>query len=123
MELCKKKPDCFLAMATRRISLTKLILVMETKLMQLEGIYQRKGKKLVKENLTLLLSERKETTEKRSKYFLISLRGNQKDSYISSLYEDESAGWFWFEYKGINYSIYLSDDSASVSFRMQDKRA
>lgn len=96
---------------------------METNLRQIDGNYQRKGRKLVKGNLTLLLSERKETTEKRTRYFLISLRGNQKDSYISSLYDDGDEKRFWFEYKGVEYSIELDEESACIGLRMQSERA
>lgn len=96
---------------------------METKLRQIIGIYQRKGKKLVKEDLTLLLSERKEITPKKSRYFLISLRGNKKDSYLSSLYDGDGKGWYWFEYKGVVYSLYLTEENASIGFRMQSERA
>lgn len=96
---------------------------MDSNLRQIEGVYQRKGRKLTKENLTLLLSERKETTTHRTKYFLISLRGNQKDSYISSLYEDGGEGWFWLEYMGVRYSVHLTEDSACISLTMQSERA
>lgn len=94
-----------------------------TNLSHLEGQFQRKGHKLVKENLTLLISERSQTTNHKTRFFLISLRGNYKDLYISSLYPDGDDSHFWFEYKGQKYDLHLDEDSASVGLKMESVRA
>jgi hypothetical protein len=92
-------------------------------LMQIEGDFQRSGNKLVKKDLTLLLSERKATTEKKAKQFLIALRGNKKDSYVSSLYPDGENGCFWFEYRHDVYFLRLDDNSGSISLKTALQRA
>lgn len=92
------------------------------KLIQLGGLFQRKGKKLVNESVTLLISERTQTTEHKTRYFLISLRGNQKDSYISSLYE-LSENRYWLEYRGQVYTLQLDEETASISLKETSETA
>lgn len=96
---------------------------MKTNLIELDGLFQRKGKKLVKENLTLLISERQQTTEHRSRFFLISLRGNKKESYISSLYPQSDESHFALEYKGEEYLLSIDEETASISRKTALKRA
>jgi len=95
-----------------------------SKLIDLCGHFQKRGQKLVKENLTLLLSERSHTTQHKSRFFLISLEGNRKGVYISSLYPiDGDEGRFWFEYKQEQYLLLLDGDSASISLSEALRRA
>lgn len=89
-----------------------------------EGHFQRFGRKLTNKQTILLLSERKEVTPKKPKYFLIALTGNKKQFYISSLYPyDEAGGLFWIEYKGQVYDVTLTEDSAYISLKTTQQRA
>lgn len=90
---------------------------MTTKLIDLVGHFQRSGAKLSKPGLTLLVSERKNPEPKKTKYFLISLQGNRKDSYISSLFPEGEIGSFWLEYRGTEYNLHLTQDSANISLK------
>lgn len=94
-----------------------------TNLSELEGQFQKKGHKLVKSDLTLLVSERSQTTNHKTRFFLISLRGNAKDRYISSLYPDGDEGHFWFEYKGQQYNLTIDGESANIGLKMESERA
>lgn len=75
---------------------------------KLVGNYLKVGNKFSNDISSFMITERKKVTDKKSKYFLLSLPNKQ---YISSLYSTEKPSFYELEYQGIRYTcrIYLNN--------------
>lgn len=71
---------------------------------------KRTGAKLHARGTSYLVAERKHTTPKKTKYFL--LQKEPKERYISSLYGEYPS--YQFEYRGKRYQLTLTDTSATI---------
>lgn len=78
------------------------------------GIFQRKGKTLTAQGVKLLISERKQPTPTKPKYFLVDKVSNQ---YVSSLFETEGLHTYNFDYKGVKYLLTLHPTYATITLR------
>lgn len=77
------------------------------------GNYTIKGSYLISKNLKLLISERKNVTLNKPKYFLVD-KSDPKGNYISSLYY-LAENQYYFDYGGIRYELkYNSDNTALI---------
>jgi hypothetical protein len=79
------------------------------------GNYSRSGNNLKKNDSELLIFERKKTTPKKPRYFLVLLDSKGLKKYISSLYPiNEPVGIFKFDYLARVYHLQLNDGTATV---------
>ncbi len=78
------------------------------------GSYFQNGLKLKKEgsDVQLLIRNRKTTTAKKPKHFLLRM-DTEKAQYISSLYKNKGKGYN-LEYKGIRYNFVQNDTSEGL---------
>ena len=77
------------------------------------GVYSKAGNQLTNSELKLLIQERKNPTEKKSKHFLSDITGG-KYTYISSLYPTTIAGNYLLDYKGIQLQLRLNKSTAEI---------
>lgn len=80
----------------------------------LVGIFQREGKTLTAQGVKLLISERKQPTPTKPKYFLVDKVSNQ---YVSSLFETEALYTYNFDHKGVKYLLTLHPTYATITLR------
>jgi hypothetical protein len=81
----------------------------------LPGDYSRAGNNLKKNDAELLIFDRKNTTPKKPRYFLILRNSKGIKIYISSLYPvNEPAGIFKFDYLARVYHLQLNDETATI---------
>ena len=80
----------------------------------LTGKYTRHGSKLNGPVELLIVHRTTTTTAKVSTYVLRVLTGGKRE-YISSLWNGPSPGTYAMEYKGIRYTLTMTDDAANVA--------
>jgi len=80
----------------------------------LVGIFERKGKTLTAQGVKLLISERKQPTPTKPKYFLVDKVSNQ---YVSSLFETEGLHTYNFDHNGVRYLLTLQPTQATITLR------
>jgi len=80
----------------------------------LVGIFERKGKTLTAQGVKLLISERKQPTPTKPKYFLVDKVSNR---YVSSLFETEGLYTYNFDHNGVKYLLTLNPTSATITLR------
>jgi len=80
----------------------------------LTGKYSKRGNKLKKAELALLICTRKNPTKKKAVQYLLAFYSNTTN-YISSLYVTDTTGNFQFEYQGERYSLTISNVDAVVN--------
>jgi hypothetical protein len=78
------------------------------------GILERKGKTLTAQGVKLLISERKQPTPTKPKYFLVDKVSNR---YVSSLFETEGLYTYNFDYNGVKYLLTLQPTHATITLR------
>jgi hypothetical protein len=84
---------------------------------QFVGTYNREGSKLISTGGCLLISERKQITPNKPKYFLVD-KTIPKGGYVSSLYPVNDC-IYYFDYKGVKYQLELSDRVAEIKTKEQ----
>jgi len=72
---------------------------------EIVGKYFKVGNKFSNDSHSFMITERKKITDKKSKYFLLSIPNKQ---YISSLYSTLDTNIYELEYQGIRYTCKLS---------------
>lgn len=77
----------------------------------LVGNFQREGNTLIAQGVKLLISERKQPTPTKPKYFLVDKVNNQ---YVSSLFETEALHTYRFDFKGVKYLLTLNPTQATI---------
>lgn len=78
----------------------------------LAGEYTRHGGKLTSTTTTLLLVHRTATTSAKANTFALLVHPDGRRSYVSSVWDGPSAGTYALEYKGIRYTLTLSEHTA-----------
>jgi hypothetical protein len=79
------------------------------------GEYTRSGNNLKKNGAEFLIFDRKNTTPKKPKSFLVLRDSKGLKKYISSLYPiDEPKGIFKFDYLARVYHLHLQDETAII---------
>jgi len=86
--------------------------------MDLIGDYVRIGSKLVKDNLTLLVRERKKKSKK-PKLFLAFY--NERFKYLSSLFPTEEENFYLFDDRKNSYLLELRQTEARINLFLLDK--
>ena len=76
--------------------------------------YVREGSKLTGPS-TLLLVHRAATTKAKAETFVLRVADDGRRSYVSSLWDGPSPGSYALEYRGIRYTVTLTDDAATVT--------
>jgi hypothetical protein len=79
----------------------------------LAGKYIRHGGKLTG-TTTLLLVHRSATTSAKASTYILKVEDTGKRSYVSSLWDGPSAGTYFLEFKGVRYSMTMTEDTAEV---------
>ena len=79
---------------------------------QIVGTYNRDGSKLISNGGCLLISERKQITPNKPKYFLVD-KTIPQGRYVSSLYPVNECTYY-FDYNGIKYQLQLSELVAEI---------
>jgi hypothetical protein len=82
------------------------------------GTYQREGAKLISGTITLLISERKQITPTKPKFFIVD-KSTPKGCYISSLFPIRASNTtgevlYHFDYKSIKYKLILNEATAQI---------
>ena len=80
----------------------------------LTGQYIRQGSKLTGP-VTLLLVHRAATTKAKADTFVLRVLDDGRRSYVSSLWDGPAPGTYALEYKGIRYTVTLTEDAATVT--------
>ena len=80
----------------------------------LTGEYTRHGSKLSGPVDLLLVHRTTTTTAKASTYVLRVYTGGKRE-YVSSLWDGPTPGTYALEYKGIRYTVSMTDDAANVA--------
>lgn len=80
----------------------------------LTGQYVRQGSTLTGPT-TLLLVHRASTTKAKASTYVLRVADDGRRSYVSSLWDSPSPGTYAIEYRGIRYTVTLTDDAATVS--------
>jgi hypothetical protein len=81
-----------------------------SKITNLVGKYQIKGSTLSNPIHKFLVVQRKATTQKKGKNFLLHVDTKGKREYISSLYTTTADNLFKFDYYGKEYRLELTDN-------------
>ena len=81
----------------------------------LTGQYTRHGGKLTSTTTTLLLVHRAATTKAKASTYVLLVHPTGKRSYVSSLWDSPAPGTYALEYRGIRYTVTLTDEVATVS--------
>ena len=76
--------------------------------------YARQGSTLTGPT-TLLLVHRASTTKAKASTYVLRVADDGRRSYVSSLWDGPSPGTYALEYKGIRYTVTLTDDAATVT--------
>ena len=79
----------------------------------LTGQYVRQGSKLTGP-VTLLLVHREATTKAKANTFVLRVLDDGRRSYVSSLWDGPSPGTYALEYRGIRYTVTLTDANAEI---------
>ena len=80
----------------------------------LTGQYVRQGSKLTGP-VTLLLVHRASTTKAKASTYVLRVADDGKRSYLSSLWDSSPPGTYAIEYRGIRYTVTLTDDAATIT--------
>ena len=80
----------------------------------LTGNYTRYGSKL-NGPVDLLMVHRTTTTTAKASTYVLLVHPNGRRSYVSSLWDGPTAGTYALEYRGIRYTVTLTDDAAVVA--------
>ena len=83
----------------------------------LTGQYTRQGGKLTSStsSTTLLLVHRTTTTTAKASTYVLLVHPNGRRSYVSSLWDGPTAGTYALEYRGIRYTVTMTNEVATVS--------
>jgi len=79
----------------------------------LTGEYIRHGSKLTGP-CTLLLVHRGTTTTAKAHTFALLVQPDGRRSYVSSVWDGPTAGTYALEYRGIRYTVTMTDEVATV---------
>ena len=79
----------------------------------LTGKYIRHGSKL-NGPVDLLMVHRTSTTTAKAQTFVLRVHSTGKREYVSSLWDGPAAGIYALEYKGIRYTVTMTDEVATV---------
>jgi len=79
----------------------------------LTGQYARQGSKLTGP-VTLLLVHREATTKAKANTFVLRVQDDGRRSYVSSLWDGPAPGTYALEYRGIRYTVTLTDANAEI---------
>lgn len=81
------------------------------------GEYTRHGGKLTSTTTTttLLLVHRTTTTKAKVNTYVLLVHPTGKRSYVSSLWDSPTPGTYALEYKGIRYTVTMTDEAATVA--------
>jgi hypothetical protein len=80
----------------------------------LVGNFQREGNTLTSQGVKLLISERKQPTANKPKYFLVDKVSKQ---YVSSLFETDALYTYNFDRNGVKYLLTLHPTTATITLR------
>ena len=80
----------------------------------LTGQYVRQGSTLTGPS-TLLLVHRASSTKAKASTYVLRVADDGKRSYVSSLWDSSPPGTYALEYRGIRYTVTLTDDAAVVA--------
>ena len=80
----------------------------------LTGNYTRYGSKL-NGPVDLLMVHRTTTTTAKASTYVLLVHPNGRRSYVSSLWDGPTAGTYALEYKGVRYTVSMTDDAANVA--------
>lgn len=80
----------------------------------LSGTYTRQGSTLTGP-FKLILAHRSTITSAKSFLYVLRVHENGRRSYVSSLWETPSPGLYWAEYRGVRYTVTVTEDR--VTFR------
>ena len=80
----------------------------------LTGTYIRQGSTL-NGPLKLLLDHRASTTKAKSSLYVLRVDPNGKRSYVSSLWDTPSPGTYGAEYRGIRYTVTVTEDRVTFT--------
>jgi hypothetical protein len=79
-------------------------------------VFTRVNNKLLTEKYTYLICTRAKTSKKKSKTFLVKVEGKQKE-YLSSLYPTTTPNTYNLDFKGVKYSLWLGQETATLKAR------
>ncbi len=80
----------------------------------LTGQYVRHGSKL-NGPVDLLMVHRTSTTTAKAQTFVLRVHGTGKREYVSSLWDGPTPGTYALEYKGLRYTVTMTDEVATVT--------
>ena len=79
----------------------------------LTGEYTRHGSKL-SGHVDLLMVHRTSTTTAKAQTFVLRVHSTGKREYVSSLWDGPTPGTYALEYKGLRYTVTMTDEVATV---------
>ena len=82
--------------------------------LSLVGNFQREGNTLTAPGVKLLISERKQLSPNKSKYFLVD---KVNDRHISGLFETDALYTYNLDYNGVKYLLTLHPATATITLR------
>ncbi len=80
----------------------------------LTGTYTRHGSTLTGP-VQLLLVRRSNTTTAKSSLYVLRVHENGRRSYVSSLWDTASPGTYGAEYRGVRYTVTVTEDKATFT--------
>ena len=80
----------------------------------LTGEYTRHGSKL-NGPVDLLMVHRTTTTTAKAQKFVLRVHSTGKREYVSSLWDGPTPGTYALEYKGLRYTVTMTDEVATVT--------
>lgn len=80
----------------------------------LTGQYVRQGSTLTGPT-TLLLVHRASTTKAKASTYVLRVADDGKRSYLSSLWDSSPPGTYALEYRGIRYTVTLTENAATIA--------
>ena len=98
---------------------------MTTNVTTFSGNYSRNGKEFFNSdtNTTFLITERKTTSPNKPPLFLLQILPSGKRLYISSLYPIDNDRTYYFDYKGVKYSLVFDYHRLEVTKQEKDLKS
>jgi hypothetical protein len=78
--------------------------------------FTRVNNKLSFENYTYLICTRAKTGKRKSKTFLVKVTGKERE-YLSSLYPTSIQDTYNLDFKGVKYTLWLGQETATLKAR------
>jgi len=78
--------------------------------------FTRVNNKLTYENYTYLICKRVKSTKRKSETFLVKINGKERE-YLSSLYPTPTQDTYNLDFKGIKYTLWLGQETATLKAR------